>query len=123
MAQIVINNKAIVGNNISILNNKVIVDGKEIDLENALTVNIHVEGSVDSITADACHIIDIAGDAGTVNTISGDVQCADVHHSVQTTSGDVKCGDVKGFVKTVSGDVIANTVNGSVTTVSGDIHH
>lgn len=123
MTQIVINNKAVIGNNISILNNKVIVDGKEIDLEKALTVNIQVEGSINSISADVCNTINVTGNVGTLSTVSGDVQCADVHTSVQTTSGDVKCGDVKGSVKTVSGDVIANTVNGSVNTVTGDIHY
>lgn len=123
MTQIVINNKAVIGSSITIANNRVIVDGKEVDLENAINVTIKVEGNIDSINADVCNIIDVNGNAGSIHTVSGKVECVDVHNSVQTTSGDVKCGDVKGSVKTVSGDVTAKTVTGSVTTVSGDIHH
>ena len=47
----------------------------------------------------------INGDANSINTASGDVDCYEVKGSVHTMSGDVTCGDIAGSVSTMSGDV------------------
>lgn len=123
MAQIIINNKNVVGKSISIINGKVIIDGKEVETDEKI-INITVEGDVDSISADVCHYVSVNGAVGSVQTVSGDVNCmAEVNGDIQTTSGDVDCMDVKGSVKTVSGNVSCGNVAGSVDTLSGDIKH
>ena len=98
-----INGKVYQSNNVSIINNKVIVDGVVIDLEKSLTVN--VEGNIESLNVDACNSVTVAGTV-----------C-----KLKTTSGNVKCGDVAGDVNTMSGDVDAKIIHGSVETMSGDI--
>lgn len=45
------------------------------------------------------------GDANSINTASGDVDCHEVKGSVHTMSGDVTCGDIAGSVNTMSGNV------------------
>ncbi|QRE00167.1 hypothetical protein [Burkholderia phage BCSR5] len=106
MATVNVNGVTISGGNISIVNGKVYVDGNLVETGEAKTININVEGSVESIKADACSYVKVSGDAGTVSTVSGDVQCGNVlHGSVSTVNGDVKCGNVMGNVSTVSGDI------------------
>ena len=99
-----INGKVYQSNNVSIINNKVIVDGVVIDLEKSLTVNL--EGNVETLTVDACNSITVSGTAG----------------KVKTTSGDIKCGDILGDAKTMSGDIDAKVIHGNAETMSGDIN-
>ena len=78
--KIVINGKQISGRSISIRDGKVIVDGKEVD-------NNEISNMVGS-----GHIkIEINGDVGQVDTVSGDV---------------VVSGSVGGSISTMSGDVV-----------------
>jgi hypothetical protein len=42
---------------------------------------------------------------GSIETVSGDVNCLDVQNGIQTVSGDVHCAMVGGSVETVSGNV------------------
>lgn len=121
MAQIVINNKTVIGKSISILNNRVIVDGKSVELEESKVINISVEGDVENLSVDVCETVKVTGNVKKLSTVSGDVDCGHVEGNVETTSGEVICGDVNGSVKTMSGDVVASVVKGSVNTLSGDI--
>jgi hypothetical protein len=100
-----INNMTVSGRNVTIQNGKIIVDGKTIDTGNAPTIQIHVEGNIDTLQVDACEQISVQGNAQNVVTMSGDVTCNDVHGSVTTMSGDVRCKNVSGKIKTMSGDV------------------
>jgi hypothetical protein len=103
---IVINGKKYTGNNISVTCGRVIIDGKDVSLdENDKVINIQVNGNVEKLSVDACEQVTVTGSAGTVSTLSGDVKCGDVSGSVQTMSGDVKCGNIAGSVTTMSGDV------------------
>lgn len=99
-----INNKTFKGKSITITDNKVIIDGKDVTPD-AKAINIVIEDSIDSINADNCESITVYGDC----------------HSVQTMSGDVECRNITGNVKTMSGDVDAHNISGSVQTMSGDI--
>lgn len=121
MAQIVINNKTVIGKSISILNNKVIVDGKPVELEESKVINVSVQGDVEILNVDVCETMNITGNVKKLSTISGDVDCGHVEGNVETTSGEVTCGDVNGSIKTMSGDVVASVVKGDVSTLSGDI--
>lgn len=89
---------------ITIDNGKVYVDGNLQEDIIAPSIEINVEGSVDSINT-ASGDVTVNGDVNSINTASGDVRCNEVKGSVHTASGDVTCGDVAGSVSTMSGDV------------------
>ena len=103
--KVTINGKTYSGNNIQISNNKVFIDGKEVDC------------------ADRELNISITGDVDTVKTTSGDVNVTGSVKSVSTTSGDIEIGgNVSGNVSSISGDVSASGgIQGNVSTVSGDV--
>jgi len=120
---VIINGKKYTGSgDIQITDNKILIGGKDVtkDLENSLTVTIEVHGDA-SIDADCCEKITVNGNAESVKTMSGSVQCQNVAGSINTQSGDVRCGDVGNDVKTMSGDVTAKSIMGKVSTMSGDI--
>ena len=108
MNRVTINGTTIVtsGRSISVVGNKVIIDGKEIDLPDAKQINISVEGSVEKLEVDVCEKISVTGNVGNLASQSGDVEVAgNVSGSIQTMSGDVRCGAVGGNISTMSGDV------------------
>lgn len=97
------------GRNISIQNNKVIVNGVDItnlaDID-AKEITIIIESPIDSIDVEHCHKIEVKS-CNTIKTMSGSVRCA---------------GDIKGSVNTMSGSVRAEgSIGGSVSTMSGSI--
>ena len=49
-----IKNSSIEGNSVSIINNKIFVDGKEIETEEKV-INIIVEGNLDKLEVDCCN--------------------------------------------------------------------
>jgi len=106
---IIIGNSKFSGRNVTISNNRVIIDGKDVtdNLPEQKTYNIQVDGNIDRIKCDACDKIIVTGEVG----------------QIQTQSGDVECGNVKGSVSTMSGDVDCDSISGSVSTMSGDIKH
>ncbi len=121
--KITVNSVDIVGGrNVSIINGKVLVDGKDVT-PNAKEITIQVIGDVDSLDVDYAQSVSITGNVQSVQTAAADVTIGGgVAGSVQTASGDVDVdGDVQGSVATVSGDVDCCDVAGNVTTVSGDI--
>jgi len=109
MGVVIINGQKITGKNISVVGNKVIVDGQDITPDSK-TINISVQGNVTELKVDVCDKIEITGDVYSVKTQSGDVYVTGhVTGHIQTMSGDVKCGDVKGNISTMSGDIIQKT--------------
>ena len=118
---IVINGKSYSGKNITIRNNQVIIDGKDLT-PNAKQIQIVVEGNIQDLEVDVCDSVRIIGEVGSVRTSSGDVQIkGDVKEGVNTTSGDVECKVINGSVYTTSGDVEASSIGGNVETRSGDV--
>lgn len=106
MNKVHINNQtAIRGNNITVSNGRIIVDGKDLTPDSK-EINIVVEGDVENLQADICSKITVKGNAGKVISSSGDIE---VH------------GDVSGDVSTSSGDIDANIIHGDADTSSGDI--
>lgn len=104
-----INGKTFSGNDVVINNGKIIIDGKEINNEDQKTININIEGNLDSLEVGSCNKLSIKGDVGTVESGSADLAInGNVGGSVRTGSGDVVCGKVSGSVKTGSGDIIGN---------------
>lgn len=123
MSEININGTIIKGSNITILNGKVIVDGKSVSVEGP-KINITINGPVDTIDVDMCEKIVVTGDVNKVTTTSGNVQIqGHVKNDIKTTSGDVEVGStVHGNIGTVSGSVKCGEVAGNVKTVSGNIN-
>lgn len=102
-----INNVKIEGaQSISINNGKVYVDGKLRKDLSEPSIEIKIEGTVNSVHTGSGNV-----------SVTGDVT------AISTSSGDVNCQDVKGGVQTMSGDVTCNTIAGNVNTMSGDVYH
>lgn len=106
MSTIRVNSTTIVSDGaILIKNNRVFVDGKDVTPDQK-EITIVVNGNVNKIEVDACQKVSITGDAGSVKTMSGDIDISGkVTGSVSTMSGDVDCGDIGGSVSTMSGDI------------------
>ena len=100
-----VKNSSIEGNSVSIINNKIFVDGKEIETEEKV-INIIVEGNLDKLEVDCCNSIKVNG----------------VTKDIEVSNGNITIsGDVKGNVNNVNGNIIAKTINGNCKTTNGDI--
>lgn len=90
---VVLNGTTYSGEQVVIANGRVYVDGEEAqNLTNEPTIEISVEGSVDSI-----------------KTQSGDVTVTGSVLSARTMSGDITAGTVTGVAETMSGDITTNS--------------
>lgn len=104
-----INGKTFKGNNISIIDGVVYIDGKIADKSNAslnTTIIVKITGNVDSIST-ASGDVEVTGHAGKISTGSGNVSTGgDCAGTISTGSGNVDInGQVYGSVKTGSGNV------------------
>lgn len=105
-ASITINGKSYNGKNITIKNNKVLIDGV-VQESDEKTINVTVTGNVEILDVDSCDLITVNGSANSVKSANGSIKIGgDVTGNVSTTNGSVKVG------KSISGN--ANTVNGSI---------
>lgn len=105
MSTISINGNTYSGNSIVVTNGKVIINGKDVTPDSK-EINIKVDGNIDELKVDVCNKVEITGDVSNVKTQSGDVEISgNVTGSIQTMSGDVDCGTVGGSISTMSGDV------------------
>lgn len=120
MSTITINGNVFSGDNISVVNGRVTINGKDVTPD-AKEIHISVQGDVESIDVGACREFEVIGNVGKVRTGSGDLKCGNVTGDVQTGSGNVDCWSIGGSVQTGSGDVSAENISGFVKTGSGDI--
>ena len=105
MSTIIINGNTYSGNSIVVTNGKVIINGKDVTPDGK-ELNISVEGSIEELKVDTCNKVSVTGSVKSISTKSGDIEVTgDVDGSVQTMSGDVDCGHVQGSVSTMSGDI------------------
>jgi hypothetical protein len=106
MNTISINGMTIQGSgNVVISNGKIMVNGKDVTPDSK-EINIVINGNVDELKVDACNKVSVTGSVKSIKTQSGDVDVTgDVDGSIQTMSGDVDCGTVGGSISTMSGDV------------------
>jgi hypothetical protein len=118
-----INGKSYSGNNVVINNNQVIIDGKNVTDEHkdSKTINIVVNGNLNTLDVDVAETVTVNGDAGSVEVVNGNINCGNVKGGVKTVNGDVEAGYVEGGISTVNGDVEADTVHGEVKSTNGDI--
>lgn len=117
MSRIIINGSTYYGNNVTIKNNKVIVDGVNVTPDSK-EINITVNGDVNTLEVDSCNKISIVGNVNKLSGGTGDIECHDVTNGLTSGTGDIKCNNINGDVRTGSGD---GTITGSVKTGSGDI--
>jgi len=93
------------GTNLTVKRNKVYIDDKLVEIDDKV-INITVNGNIDKLKIDSCDSIDIIGNVGSCNTMSGDVKITgDVLANVETMSGNVRCNNIRGNVKTMSGNI------------------
>lgn len=103
------------GNNITVQNNTIYVDGKKLDTENTNDQNQNIVYY--PIT------INIEGDAGDVSSTTGTINVYKNAQNVESTSGQIIVkGNVGGNANNVSGSISANKIVGRVSTVSGMIN-
>lgn len=121
---ITINGNYVGGRSIQVDNDTVIIDGKDIKI-NDRKIEIKITGNVESVDTAAGNV-SVTGDAKRVSSVSGNVKVGGMTNGgVETTSGNIEIGgDVGGSINTTSGDVEVNgLVKGSVNTLSGDISY
>ena len=105
-ATIRINDAIYSGSVVSIINNKVIVNGKEVTIDpDHREIHIEIEGNVDSLDVDCCEQVVVHGNANRVSTVSGSVKCGDVDGNVTSVSGSIHAGAIRGSVSTISGSI------------------
>ena len=110
MGKFVIDGREFSGNNVSIINGQVIIDGVVQDDTLSGKVRIEVVGRLNHLTTDAtvtCQTVEGDIKAG------GSVNCSDVGGSI-TANGSVNCDSVRGSVS-AGGSVNCEDVGGSVT--------
>lgn len=124
MANITINKTTYTGSNVSIVNGKVYIDGKDVTPDGK-EINISVEGNLDKLEVEHCNRIDIKGAVKDIRSASGDVNIiGDVLGSIDTKSGDVEVsGTCSDSIKTISGDINCGNVSGNISTISGDVRN
>jgi hypothetical protein len=105
MSTISINGNVYSGDNIVVMNGKVIINGMDVTPDSK-EINITIEGNIHDLKVDACNSIRVVGNVNAISTKSGYVDVTGgVAGSIQTMSGSVDCGDVGGSISTMSGSV------------------
>lgn len=101
-----VNGKTYVGGkSISIIGNKVYIDGKD-QTPDAKEIAIKVVGNIEKLEVDYANSIIVEGQVGSVKSSSGDISIkGNVAGSIISSSGDVSCSNVGGDVNTSSGDI------------------
>lgn len=126
-ARLTIGEKTYTGENITIRDNKIFVDGVEqTGEENSVSygaVTIQISGDVENVSTNN-GAIEVHGNAGAVETSLGNIKVDGmVNGNVKTSQGDVTIGgDIKGDVETSMGDITAQAIHGNCHTNMGDIN-
>lgn len=120
---IFVNEKSYVGRNISVRNNRIIINGVDVTPKDTLKVDIRVDGNIEVVDVDCCDKIDVTGYVKSLRATSSDIKCGDVKNGIVITSGNVNCDSVVGNIKTTSGEVkTRGNVSGSIETMSGNVN-
>jgi hypothetical protein len=105
---VTINGKTYKGNNVSMINNKVFIDGKEVtgDDSDSKVINIKIEGNIETLSIDSCDKLDVIGDCGVVNSKNGNISISgNVNGDVTNKNGNISCGNVSGDVDNKNGNI------------------
>ena len=118
-----INGKTYQGNNITMKNGKVFIDGKPADTGKEKTINVVVHGPIDVLEIDTCNVVTVNGNVGDIKNGAGDLTVnGSVFDKIKSGAGDIEVeGDVNGNVETGAGDfTVKGNVYGKVKTGAGD---
>lgn len=120
-SKIVVNGHSVVGRNVTVLNGKVIVDGKKVDIPDAKEIIINIEGDLGSLQIDAGDVT-VQGSTGDITSGAGNVIVGqDVKGSIKVEAGNVDCKDVYSDIKVDMGNIRASTIHGDAKTGMGNI--
>jgi hypothetical protein len=98
------------GNNISVINGKVFVDGKEYKEQPEKTEQIilKIEGAVQQLNIDDS--VSIEGDVTAEHIrVNGSINCRNIKGSIEA-KGSINCDDIEGKVK-AGGSINADSIN------------
>ena len=119
-----INGKSYSGN-VSIVNGKVINNGKEVDdVSNQQQVHVTIEGDCGDVSVGAGSV-EVSGDIkGSASSGQGDVSCeGDIHGYAKSGQGDIRCsGSIQGDAKTGMGDIKATSFGGKAKSGMGKVN-
>jgi len=103
-----INGKTYKGNNVSIINGQVIIDGKKADTpEDEKVINITIDGNIKTLDVDYCNKLEMTGDCESVTSKNGNIQVkGNVTGDVNNKNGNIVCRNIGGNAETKNGDVI-----------------
>lgn len=103
---VTVNGQTYEGNNVSVRNNEVWVDGKKVGTENHKQISIVVQGDGAKVEVDSCDSVRIEGNAQGIITTNGNINVVgSVMGNVNTVNGNVSCSSIGGHVTTVNGDI------------------
>lgn len=120
-SSITVNGRTYRGNNVSIVNGKITVDGKEVDTPSEKKIHITIDGDIGSLNLD-CGEIEVSGDVGNLVSHCGNVTLGgDVKGAATLNMGDLECENIFADVQVDMGNVKASTIHGSVKTKMGNI--
>ena len=108
---VTINGKNYKGKNVSIINNKVYIDGKEATIEDndSKEIKISIEGDIHTLDVDYCEEINISGSCAFATSKNGNfIINGEVRGNVESKNGNIICKGVLGDVNTKNGNIIQN---------------
>lgn len=89
---------------LSVVNDKVFINGKLVEEYTNVPLQIEITGTVKSIKTTSGGVT-VKGNVKNVNTMSGSVHCQTVEGDVSTISGSVTCDNISGDCSTMSGSI------------------
>lgn len=102
---ITINGNKYSGSNVVVLNNKVIIDGKDVTPDSK-NIEIKIDGDINELKVDNCNNIEVNGNVNNIKTQNGDVEInGNINGSITSMNGDIDCHNIGGSVSTVNGNV------------------
>ncbi len=119
---ITINGKVFKGNNVSMRNGVVIIDGVEQgeDFSKEQIINVEIHGNVDELSTGSGNVTTLS--AKSVKTGSGNISVSgSIEGDASTVSGDIDSDIIKGNASSMSGNIKARTIEGDTSSISGDV--
>lgn len=104
-----INGKSYKGNNVTISNGEVWIDGKLADDINKdeKIINITISANIQKLDIDNCNKLEINGNCKDVTSKNGDIKInGSVDGNVNSKNGNIVCGKVSGDVETKNGNIV-----------------
>ncbi len=107
-SSVTINGKNFSGNNLTIINGKVILDNVEIHSQSPNNLTIKIEGDLANLNSDAPVVVE--GNVHGYVTVDGPVTCGDIGGNVRV-EGPLTCENINGDAD-VEGPVMCSSIGG-----------